>query len=307
MKQAIFAVLVLVGLASCNHYTETGAGEVTVVRKGSTFRTEGGGVDSISYMAGTHKVGTFSMDVKAFNLAYTPRLVIIKDLSVMMKSMKNQAMDWTLSLAYSTDPRSMPKIFANFKSSDVEIEKLFREISMSYLTDLNIVVSVENDIQVKSDLDDQNAVADTLLQLMRQAFSQRFPEFKNDFFFAGVSIGNYTWPPDLIRSFELVAAERYKTEKKKYESQVKNLKADLKTLDSEADLAAFSREGTNVSNEVLQYYSYDLLKDAMRDKNTKTTLYIPMDNYGNILWFQSKVLTERSITQQDSSTHKTEN
>jgi regulator of protease activity HflC (stomatin/prohibitin superfamily) len=294
MKNLILAILafgVIIGMTSCANYDDTQLGEVTVAKKGAFIRTEGGGVDSIARMAGCNYIADPFIEVETFDEQYTPKTINIQ-MDVVMAHMQNQSMTWNMTLNYSKNPYRYPHVFANFKTYNEQIEKVFRETCMNYLSKLDVVSDIDSlgtkGKKTGTDVENLWNLSKEVLAQTKDNFVRQFPEFKDDFNFNFAVIANYSLPERIRTSFEKVAAQRYKTKLQSYESEKKKLEADLKTMDSDADLAAFSKEAGNVNNEVLQYYSFDLIEDFMADENTHTTIFIPMDKYGNILWFQAR-------------------
>lgn len=303
MNIAIMVFGVILGMTSCSHYDDTQLSEVTVSKRGAFWRTEGGGVDSLPRMAGCNKIADPFVEVETFDEQYSPKTITVQ-LSVVMVKMQNQSMDWWPTLNYSKNPNRYPHVFANFKNYNEQIEKVFRETCMGYLSKLDVVTDIDSTNTKKkgtTDVEDLWKISQELLEQTKINFSKQFPEFKEDFNFNFVTISDYQLPGRIKTSFANVAAQRYKTQLQYYESEKGKLEADLKTMDSDADLAAFTKEAGNINNDVLQYYAFDLITKFAEDKQTHTTIVFPMDEQGNVLWFQAKMMQKPAVNKETSN------
>jgi hypothetical protein len=294
----LFALVAIFG-AGCAPYDEVGLGEVDVVRKGATFRTEGGGVQPTALLPGTHKLAGITVKAAGFHIPTVPKRIQLDTLEVVMSKMNNQRVKFDPWLLVQQNAQLAPSTFANFKSWEDVIERLFRDETMRILGQLDVGIDLDAIGQQKIDTNDGEASEDTseladrwkIAQQIRDAteesFRRSYPEFADNIFILAAGFGDVDFPEAILRAGEAAVAESYKTLQLKESRKVKSLENAIRVAESENDVEAFAIEANAMTDDVLRYLGSDIVESMVLDPKVNATLIVPLDDQGHITWFQA--------------------
>lgn len=296
MKTFKLVLMVLVSLTfiftGCkSEYSEVGLSEAAVVNKSAWGRGEGGGIMDTSFLAGTHEVGGSRENSTTTIIPTSPRTINLATFSIMMEKMKRQVLTFDLRLTYMLNPNLIWNTYKNFKSYDQEINKAFKDASQQVLNKIDMGLKMDDGLgnkDVKNEFADRLLIADKILNETKDIFNNRFPEYKDNFYFITTSINNVEFPKKVLETFEKAVAQRYKTYVMEIESKIKAKKNLLKKMDSESDMEAFAIEGGIVSDAVIEYISLDLVSEMVQNPEIDLVIVIEMDEEGNLIWFTNK-------------------
>ncbi len=298
MRRGILVLLAIFALSGCDNYIETGLGEVSVIRLGAAWRSEGGGVQKEVKNAGTEYICGPTVNYEAFKVAYTPHTVTLANMPVIMTAMKNQELKFTMSMTYMKNPLKASTLINDFKSSSQEITKIFNESCLKILStldmglDMNIYSESGMETQTekkkisKLSFDHREDVAKAVMDDFLDNFSRQYGQYRDCFFFIDVAVGNVDFDKKVLTELEKAVAKQYEGEELKYRKQLEDIRGQIRVAQSEADLEAYGTEAGALDQEVLSYMGNDLVDQFVNNKSIDTVLYIPLDSEGNISWFK---------------------
>lgn len=306
MKKFLSKVLALPLLAGlvmttigCSQYSDTGLGQSGVLQRGAAFRSSGGGIDSLVHAPGAHRDGGFTVEVTPRNIMYTPRMIMLREMPVIMKNMNNQQLKFNLGLQCMLNPRKTWYVHKNFRNYEQELKTLFRLSSNRILERLDIGLDLdsngaENDGTVKAkkpvelSFDSREAVSKRILDDFKKSVAQRYPEFVDCFVFPGVTLNNVEFNAEVLKHFEAAVAKHYEMEISKYRTQKADIKGKIDVAASEADLEAYSIEAGALTDEVLAYMANDLQDELVENRNIKVDVWWILDDDGTLSQFSGR-------------------
>lgn len=299
----MFLLLAFAFISGCDHYTEVGLGEGAVIRKGAFIRSEGGGVQDEVVMSGTWSISGPGIDAETFHLSYTPRCICLQNMPIVMDKMEKQQLKFDCCLGFMILPDKLSTVFKEFKSYNEEITTIFRTCCLSKLStrDMGLNLDTYQDTSKGEDngphnslnnddsnFDNREVVAQEILADFEEVFLREYSEYADCFHFIDVSVNNVDFPPEVIKKLEEPVAKLYETEYLRKHQEVLDLEGQIAVAKSNADLAAFSIEAGALTNEVINYKGMELVGDLITDPDLDVTVYIELDENGNIAWFQER-------------------
>jgi hypothetical protein len=291
MKQNRFWAMTLVVLSltliSCNQYMEVLPGEYAVPTKGATWRSEGGGVDSVSHLAGTHYIAGPTEDVKVTKVQYAPK-VLVADLKIPMKLMQNQEIHVQASLSVMQNPNLGWITVQNFSAWEEKAMTAFRNVLIREIGGkINISLSADKD-STSDHFNDRLRLSGEILEATKKEFTSANPGFEKNFFFVAATVNDVDFPPGIVNSIASVAIEKYKTELAKVEKDYNVLAKTIEAEKEQINMEAFGKESESISNALLEDESFNIISALVESPGTETVVVIPLDSDGRIVWFKEK-------------------
>jgi len=205
-----------------------------------------------------------------------------------MQKANNQEMPFTVHMLYASRRSrafDVVKNFANYRESLEAIlnETLLEVLSSKYIGESIGSVSNGKKEEVPNELLDRIKISNELTEKYKANLHKQFPLYSEDFVIIGCFLGNMDYPPKIVSAAESAVSKKYLTEVLNIDNEIAKVKGQILEKNTQSLNDAISSEAGATSQDFVNYMALNgILVNGIINPNVKTTLYLTIDDNGNI-------------------------